>query len=221
MAVQFDGGVVLGADSRTTTGSYIANRVTDKLTPVQDLIYCCRSGSAADTQAIADIVRYHLQLVTYGPAGACPDAIECKKARRPTSKRLRPSSSKCATATRTPSKPASLSPDGTSTTAAPSTTFPSAGRSTSSPLPLAVHRTRLARINHAGSGSTYIYGYCDATYRDGMTRDECEKFVVNSLALAMSRDGSSGGVIRLAIIDRNGVERKVLLQDEQPQFWQG
>lgn len=65
MAVEFAGGVVLGADSRTTTGSYIANRVTDKLTPIHDLIYCCRSGSAADTQAVADIVRYHLQLVAY------------------------------------------------------------------------------------------------------------------------------------------------------------
>lgn len=32
MAAAFDGGVVIGADSRTTTGSYIANRVTDKLT---------------------------------------------------------------------------------------------------------------------------------------------------------------------------------------------
>ena len=58
-------------------------------------------------------------------------------------------------------------------------------------------------------------------YRDGLTREECEKFVINSLSLAMSRDGSSGGVIRLAIIDQNGVERKVLLQEEQPKFWQG
>ncbi|MBZ3879517.1 Proteasome subunit beta type-6 [Sciurus carolinensis] len=49
MAVQFDGDVVLGADPRTTTGSYIANRVTDKLTPIHDRIFCCRSGSAADT----------------------------------------------------------------------------------------------------------------------------------------------------------------------------
>ena len=40
--------------------AYIANRVTDKLTKVTDRIYCCRSGSAADTQAIADIVNYHL-----------------------------------------------------------------------------------------------------------------------------------------------------------------
>lgn len=60
MAVEFADGVVIGADSRTTTGAYIANRVTDKLTPITDHIYCCRSGSAADTQAIADVVKYHL-----------------------------------------------------------------------------------------------------------------------------------------------------------------
>lgn len=58
MAVEFDGGVIIGADSRTSTGTYVANRVTDKLTRITDKIYCCRSGSAADTQAIADIVSY-------------------------------------------------------------------------------------------------------------------------------------------------------------------
>lgn len=50
MAVAFNGGVVVGADSRTTTGAYIANRVTDKLTYLHERVYCCRSGSAADTQ---------------------------------------------------------------------------------------------------------------------------------------------------------------------------
>jgi 20S proteasome alpha/beta subunit len=34
--------------------------VTDKLTRITDNIYCCRSGSAADTQAVADMVTYHL-----------------------------------------------------------------------------------------------------------------------------------------------------------------
>lgn len=62
MAINFKDGVILGADSRTTTGAYIANRVTDKLTQVHDTIWCCRSGSAADTQAVADIVSYHLGL---------------------------------------------------------------------------------------------------------------------------------------------------------------
>lgn len=68
MAINFKDGVILGADSRTTTGAYIANRVTDKLTQVHDTIWCCRSGSAADTQAVADIVKYHLGMygVVYG-----------------------------------------------------------------------------------------------------------------------------------------------------------
>lgn len=67
MAVAFDKGVVIGADSRTTMGSYIANRVTDKLTMVHDRVYCCRSGSAADTQAVADIVHYYCQMYSYVP----------------------------------------------------------------------------------------------------------------------------------------------------------
>jgi len=60
MAAQCKDGVVIGADSRTSTGTYVANRVTDKLTKLTDNIYCCRSGSAADTQAIADFVQYYL-----------------------------------------------------------------------------------------------------------------------------------------------------------------
>ena len=44
-------------------GTWVANRVTDKLTPVTDSIFCCRSGSAADTQAITDIVKYRLNFM--------------------------------------------------------------------------------------------------------------------------------------------------------------
>lgn len=65
MAVEFKDGVIIGADSRTSLGAYIANRVTDKLTRITDKIYCCRSGSAADTQAIADIVGYSLNYHEY------------------------------------------------------------------------------------------------------------------------------------------------------------
>lgn len=63
-----------GADSRTTTGAYIANRVTDKLTQVHDTIWCCRSGSAADTQAVADIVHY--QLGMYGIQNGAPPTTQ-------------------------------------------------------------------------------------------------------------------------------------------------
>jgi 20S proteasome alpha/beta subunit len=64
----------VGADSRTTTGAYIANRVTDKLTQVHDTIWCCRSGSAADTQAVADIVHY--QLGMYGVQNGRPPTTQ-------------------------------------------------------------------------------------------------------------------------------------------------
>lgn len=74
MAITFSDGVILGADSRTTTGAYIANRVTDKLTQVHDTIWCCRSGSAADTQAVADIVHYHLGM--YGITNEQPPTTQ-------------------------------------------------------------------------------------------------------------------------------------------------
>lgn len=35
-----------------------------------------------------------------------------------------------------------------------------------------------------GSGSSYIYGYVDATYREGMTKDECLQFTANGADLA-------------------------------------
>jgi len=60
MAIPFNGGVVLGADSRVSTGTYVANRVSDKIVQVSDHIFICRSGSAADTQALSDYVKYYL-----------------------------------------------------------------------------------------------------------------------------------------------------------------
>ncbi len=46
-----------------------------------------------------------------------------------------------------------------------------------------------------GSGSSYIYGLVDSTYREGMTKEECKTFVKTAISHAMARDGSSGGAI--------------------------
>jgi 20S proteasome subunit beta 1 len=67
-----------------------------------------------------------------------------------------------------------------------------------------------------GSGSTYVYGLVDHTFKNNMTKDECKIFVKNAVAHAMCRDGSSGGVIRMCIIDKNGVEKEVTLGDQLP-----
>ena len=61
MALCTGEGVVLGADSRVSTGTYIANRVSDKIAQLSEHIYCCRSGSAADTQRLTDLVKHFLE----------------------------------------------------------------------------------------------------------------------------------------------------------------
>jgi 20S proteasome alpha/beta subunit len=35
-------------------GTYVSNRTSDKITPLADNVFLCRSGSAADTQAVSD-----------------------------------------------------------------------------------------------------------------------------------------------------------------------
>lgn len=69
-----------------------------------------------------------------------------------------------------------------------------------------------------GSRSSYVYGYVDATYQDGMTKDKCLQLNANALTLATEWEGSSGGVILLATIQESGVEWQVLLGDQIPKF---
>ena len=70
-----------------------------------------------------------------------------------------------------------------------------------------------------GSGSTYIWGYLESEFKEGMSVDEAEKLVSSAIALAMSRDASSGGVIRLVTIDRSGAVRKLVTPDSHPILW--
>uniref|UniRef100_A0A7N6FIV1 Proteasome 20S subunit beta 9a n=1 Tax=Anabas testudineus TaxID=64144 RepID=A0A7N6FIV1_ANATE len=62
IGIEYDGGVVLGSDSRVSAGATVVNRVMNKLSPLHDKIYCALSGSAADAQTIAEIVNYQLDV---------------------------------------------------------------------------------------------------------------------------------------------------------------
>ena len=42
-----------------------------------------------------------------------------------------------------------------------------------------------------------------------------------AISLAMSRDGSSGGTIRLAVITKDNVDRIFIPGDKLPTFWEG
>ena len=197
IAVEYDGGVVLGADSRTTTGSYIANRVTDKLTPVTGKIFCCRSGSAADTQAVADIASYNLNLIKM-QLQVEPSVFTAANVFRDICYGYRDQLS------------AGIIVAGWDSV--------TGGQVYRVPLGGALIRQTVAL---GGSGSTYIHGYVDSKFKEKMSKEEALEFCANSLALAMMKDGSSGGVIRLAAINEKGVERHVVTGDDIPKFYEG
>ena len=185
IAVEFDGGVILGADSRTSTGSYVANRVSDKLTEVHDTIYCCRSGSAADTQAISDIVRY--QLASHG--------VTLGEKKKPQVKTAATLFRKFCYDYKDQLMAGIIVAGWDEVNGGQVYSVPIGGTMVRQPYSI------------GGSGSTFIYAYCDATYKPGMTGEECRTFVKKALSLAMSRDGSSGGVIRTVMITKDGPDR--------------
>jgi 20S proteasome subunit beta 1 len=230
MAMSYAGGVVMGADSRTSTGNYVANRVSDKLTSVSERIYCCRSGSAADTQAVSDIVRYYLDAhtVELGRAPLVKTAASLFQELCYNNKDRLQASIICA-----------------------GWDVKEGGQVYALPLGGALVRQDWAI---GGSGSTYVYGFVDANYKKNMTKEECLEFTAKvnrcvedtasphrvarnvnpvvhgfvcccvfcslplcqAISLAMARDGSSGGVVRLASIDAKGVERHYIPGDRLP-----
>ncbi|KAH9897428.1 nucleophile aminohydrolase [Xylariomycetidae sp. FL2044] len=191
MAVTFKDGVILGADSRTTTGAYIANRVTDKLTRVHDTIWCCRSGSAADTQAVADIVQYQLSL------------FSMRNGKPPTTQTAAAIFQELCYSNKDRLS-AGLIIAGWDER--------HGGQVYSIPLGGSLHKQSYAI---GGSGSTYIYGYCDANWKEGMDEAEAVGFVKGALKEAIKWDGSSGGVIRMVVLTKKGADRHLYLPDEE------
>jgi len=194
MAVEYEGGVILGADSRTTTGVYVANRASDKITQLTDNVYLCRSGSAADSQVVSDYVRYFLDQHTIQLG--------------------RPSTVKTA---------ANLVKD----LSYQNKSFLETGLIVAGwdkydggcvyGIPLGGTMLRLPFAT-GGSGSSYLYGFLDQAWKPDMTHKEAEDLVVKSIALAIARDGASGGVVRTVTVNEQGVQRKFHAGDKLPLF---
>merc|ERR1712080_154450 len=193
LSVVYEDGVVMGADTRTSLGTYCSNRVSDKIVPISPNIYCCRSGSAADTQAIADIVKYNLaiqrvELNTLPDVSTAANIFKYflynNKAHLSAGIIVAGWDERC----------------GGSVYAVP-------------------HGGTIMKVPlvYMGSGSTYIYALCDANYKKNMSREEAEKFVAKGIGHAIARDGGSGGCIRLIIINNEGVQRKFIPGNEVPQ----
>lgn len=185
MAFKYNNGIILAADGRTSRGSYVERGITDKLTKITDNIYCCRSGSAADTELIARHVTREIKLLSIKE--------ECVPSVHKTAHIMK-------------------------------NIIYNNKNNLMAAIIVAGYddEPRIYKINVCGtiteeniaiggSGSGFIYGFCDINYREGMTLEEGLEFAKKSVKLAIKRDCYSGGVIRLAVIESDKVTRHVVL----------
>ncbi|KAI5165551.1 20S proteasome subunit beta 1 [Nematocida sp. ERTm5] len=190
IAVKYKDGVILGADSRTSMGTYVSNRVTRKITKLIDNVYTCRCGSAADTQAISD---YAKRIMNTG--------IYCH-GQKPLVKDVAVAIKKIVWDATDQGVTAGFIVAGVDETGGHVFTIPLGGA--------------LIEQNWsiAGSGSAYISGLGDSTFKEDMTKEEAVEFVKKMVSHAMYRDNSSGGCVRMMIVTEAGTEEITILGNE-------
>jgi 20S proteasome subunit beta 1 len=205
IAVSYNGGVILGADSRTSTGSYVANRAQDKITPLTDRVYLCRSGSASDTQAIAAYVQHYLSSMQAERAGRSLKPGAPGSAEAPSVLAAANLCMQMAYGNKNALQ-AGLIVAGFDHDLQTGSVYA---------IPLG---GTLLRVPYAigGSGSAYITGFCDKRFREGMSEQEAKAFVVAALGHAIARDSSSGGCIRTVTVDAKGARRDFIAGDKVP-----
>jgi 20S proteasome subunit beta 1 len=195
VACVYDGGVVLGADTRVSTGIYVSNRASDKMTVLADSTVMCRSGSAADTEAVAKIVRYHVEQI--GMERDSP--LDVKTVARISNQINYQNKS----ANHGAGLGAYMIIGGWDSNNGSQVFSCTAGGNMIA-----------TKWTTDGSGSTYIWGFMDNGFKENMTREECEEFVTAAITLAMSTDSSSGGCVRLNTVNADGIHRKLVKPDE-------
>jgi len=62
------------------------------------------------------------------------------------------------------------------------------------------------KYTSAGSGSPYVFGVLEDHYRDDLTTDEGVDLAIRAITAAKNRDSASGGMISVAIIDKDGFQ---------------
>lgn len=194
IAVTFKDGVMVGADSRTSSGSYVANRLTKKLDQIHDRIIVCRSGSSADTQAVSGFVEYYLQMhgVEYG---RFPLVSTAAKLFRDFSYNYKDNMT------------IGIIVAGWDEKLGPQIfNIPLGGSIVQQPYAI------------GGSGSSFIAGYCDTRFKKDMSMQECKEFIKEALALAINNDTSSGGSISIATITKDGIDREMVYSPNLQKF---
>jgi 20S proteasome subunit beta 1 len=188
VAIPYNQGVVVGADSRTSVSGYVSHREAQKIVPLTSHLCVLRSGSAADTQYLVHQVRQIIteRLYRYGWTLSIPHVAGLLQS--------------------------IVYENNNGGDMQASLIIAGYDKETGKPhvYSMAQSGALLEEVGFglSGSGSTYIYGFLDHALSKSdayeRTRDEAVQLCRQALQLAIDRDGSSGGPIRIMVIDKDG-----------------
>ena len=181
---------MLAADSRTSSGVYVANRVADKIWPISKNIFALKSGSAADTQFLLQTTKDYVSQfsIEYGDKPLVKVAARIVQQLQYEYKdNLSAGIIMCGIDKVDGPQIYSIGLGGT---------------------------TVRQEIVMSGSGSAFIYGFVDTHFKPNMSRQEAKEFLKQAVTLAMYRDNSSGGIIRMMDITHEGYTRDVVKFDD-------
>ncbi|CAL9239355.1 unnamed protein product [Arabidopsis halleri] len=175
----FKDGVILGADTRATEGPIVADKNCEKIHYMAPNIYCC--GTAADTEAVTDMVSSQLRLHRYetGRDSRVITALTLLK------KHLFSYQGHVS---------AALVLGGVDITGPHLHTIDPNGLTET--LPFAT----------MGSGSLAAMSVFEAKYKEGLTRDEGIKLVAEAICSGIFNDLGSGSNVDICVITKGNKE---------------
>lgn len=217
VAVKYHGGVVVAADSQTSLGRYVSNREAEKLERfITDSCFILRSGSAAETQFLVRAGRQYFQNRSrrYSLSTTTPTVSQVAHWMR----RAVVSINKNRNAGTVSLIVAGY--DKTTTNSGDDDDVPPPTPQIYSIYPSGalISDDESVQFAVAGSGSTYILGFLDheiqrkllenkknsggdGTSKIMLTQSQAIHLCKRAVDLAIARDGSSGGQIRICILD--------------------
>ncbi|GIX63295.1 proteasome subunit beta type-6, putative [Babesia caballi] len=219
IAMHCQDGVVLAADSRTSSGPIVVNRVARKITRILPNVFMLRSGSAADSQMLSMIIRYHaqalrMQLRRAGRVDADEgsNGIESMQVDSEMSTEDEYSYQFDDTVVGPPLKALATATHnlvheyrdqlycGVILGGYDAETGPEIYNVT-----LGGTLVKIKDFVASGSGSGYITAFLQDNYEPGMTRDKCLALLKRAIKYAIDTDNSSGGLMRAVAVNRSGV----------------
>ncbi|CAI9785124.1 unnamed protein product [Fraxinus pennsylvanica] len=177
----FKDGVILGADTRATAGPIVADKNCEKIHYMAPNIYCCGAGTAADTEAVTDMVSSQLKLHRYhtGRESKVVTALSLLKSHLFSYQGH---------------VSAALVLGGVDVTGPHlHTIYPHGSTDT---LPFAT----------MGSGSLAAMAVFESKYREGLSRDDGIKLVAEAISSGIFNDLGSGSNVDICVITKGNQE---------------